>query len=122
MRTPNPPARDLLDLLRERVLVIVQQKGRDQNLRQLAVLLVCCSVAEPQTIRGLAQYLQTHKPAIPRAVDLLERAGLAKRQDDPEDRRSVLITATPAGRRYCARFFGSARTSVTQSARDGEGT
>ena len=114
MREPELPTDDLVELLWERVLEIVHQKGRDLSLRQLAVLLVCCSTDEPQTVRGLAHRLQIQKAAITRAADRLEEAGLAKRQDDLRDRRSVLITATPAGRRYCARFFGRARKVTSE--------
>ena len=123
MKKPQePPTSDILELLHDRTLEIVRQAARDLSLRQLSVLLICCSVAEPQTVRGLAKYLHVPKASISRAADGLEQANLAKRIRDRADRRSVFITATPSGRRYCARFFGSARTSVTPSAPDGEAT
>jgi DNA-binding MarR family transcriptional regulator len=110
MNGPEPQADDLAELLRERVLDIVRQEDRDLTLRQFAVLLLCYSAREPQTVRGLAQHLGTAKAPITRGADRLEEAGLAERRVDPADRRSVLITATPAGKRYVATFFGNVRT------------
>jgi DNA-binding MarR family transcriptional regulator len=109
MRNPDAPTDNLIGLLRDGVLEVVRQDGLDLNLRQLSVLLVCCSVKGPQTVNGLSQHLQVPKTSISRAAYRLEKAGLAKREGCPTDRRSVLITVMPAGRCYCARFFGGAR-------------
>jgi DNA-binding MarR family transcriptional regulator len=80
---------------------------RDLSLRQMAVLLVCQSADQPQTVRGLAQHLDIAKPPVTRAVDRLERAGLAARQENPAEGRSILITITAAGRRFSNKFAGA---------------
>lgn len=100
---------DLASLFLDRLLNIVRADARDLNLRQLAVLLICQSTDEPQTIRGLAEQLRIFKPSVTRAVDRLEAAELVKRKADPADKRSVLVTITPAGRKYCAKFAGQTR-------------
>jgi DNA-binding MarR family transcriptional regulator len=98
----------LVELLLERTLALVRREGRDLTLRQIAVLLVCDTAEDLQTVRGLARHLEVGKPIVTRAVDRLEAAGLARRKADPNDRRSVLIAPTLAGRRYCSRFAGAA--------------
>lgn len=53
----------------------------------------------PARIGQLAQVEQLTPPAITRAVDALERDGLVRRRPSREDRRSVIVSATAAGRR-----------------------
>jgi DNA-binding MarR family transcriptional regulator len=98
----------LVELLLKRTLALVRREGRDLSLRQIAVLLVCDTAEDLQTVRGLAQHLEIEKPIVTRAVDRLEAAGLARRKADPSDRRSVLIAPTRAGHSYCSRFAGAA--------------
>jgi DNA-binding MarR family transcriptional regulator len=90
----------LVEILRDTIISTVRRDGLDLTARQLAVLLVCCLDDAPHTVRGLAQRLTVAKPAITRATDRLEEFGLAKRQSDPRDRRSVLLVATPLGRDF----------------------
>lgn len=52
------------------------------------------------TVRDLASDLALTRPVISRVADRLEDLKLIKRQDDPNDRRSVLIELTAAGRRF----------------------
>ncbi|MEW6045586.1 MAG: MarR family transcriptional regulator [Bacillota bacterium] len=52
-----------------------------------------CSAAE------LAEGLHMSPPAVTKLVDRLVRKGLVRRRDRPEDRRSVEISLTEAGRR-----------------------
>ncbi|WP_284945333.1 MarR family transcriptional regulator [Acidisoma cladoniae] len=97
---------DFAALLACRITTLMREKDRDLTLRQLAVLLICCTSKQPWTVKGLAIRLMIPTPSITRAVDHLERAGLVKRGDNPDDWRSVLVTITPDGKRYAARFFG----------------
>ena len=53
----------------------------------------------PITLGALAAAEQVRPPTMTRLVAALERAGLVTREPDPEDRRQVLLRATPAGRR-----------------------
>jgi DNA-binding MarR family transcriptional regulator len=50
------------------------------------------------TLNDLAGFLYIDKSTASRVVDALERKGYVARLPHPEDRRSVLLEATPAGR------------------------
>lgn len=50
-----------------------------------------------RTLSALAEIEQVKAPTMTRIVDALERAGLAQRQADANDRRKVSIAATAAG-------------------------
>jgi DNA-binding MarR family transcriptional regulator len=90
----------LLDVLRETIVGSVRRDAPDLTARQLAVLLICCLDRPPHTVRGLAERLGVPKPAITRAIDRLEELGLLEREDDPSDRRSILLLATASGRAF----------------------
>ena len=49
--------------------------------------------------------MQVHRPAITRAADRLEDFGFVARRADPQDRRSVFIDATAAGRKFASRHL-----------------
>jgi DNA-binding MarR family transcriptional regulator len=50
-----------------------------------------------RTLSALAEVEQVKAPTMTRIVDALERAGLAQRQPDADDRRKLSIAATTAG-------------------------
>ncbi|WP_235022313.1 MarR family winged helix-turn-helix transcriptional regulator [Amycolatopsis alkalitolerans] len=54
--------------------------------------------ARPMTMRELAEELLTDRPYATVLVDDLERRGLVQREVHPEDRRSKIVSVTPAGR------------------------
>ena len=51
----------------------------------------------PLTAGELARLTTLTTGAITAALDRLERAGFVKREDDPEDRRRVVVRAVPGG-------------------------
>jgi putative acetyltransferase len=53
-------------------------------------------------LKELEAALGTDKAAVSRVVDSLVKNGLAKRDENPADRRAIVINLTPAGRRYAA--------------------
>jgi DNA-binding MarR family transcriptional regulator len=59
--------------------------------------------AGPQPMTRLAELEQVSAPAITKLVSALESAGLAQRKRSETDRRVVLVSATPAGRRLLER-------------------
>jgi len=67
-------------------------------IRQMAVLVTVARFSR-LTVRGLASDLNISRPVVTRALDTLESMGLVSRRRDPDDRRSVLVDATPAGKR-----------------------
>ncbi|HET7063375.1 MAG TPA: MarR family transcriptional regulator [Rudaea sp.] len=52
-----------------------------------------------RTLSALAEVEQVKAPTMTRIVDALERAGLAQRQADADDRRKLSVAATAAGLR-----------------------
>jgi DNA-binding MarR family transcriptional regulator len=94
-----------LPRLRSGLLALVRDVRQDDlTLRQLAVLSLIVWTQGPHTIRGLAATMGVYKTAITRAVDRLGLYDLAQRLPDPADSRSVLIQATPRGRRLAERL------------------
>jgi DNA-binding MarR family transcriptional regulator len=69
----------------------------------------------PLTLGALAAAEQVRPPTMTRLVTALERDGLVIRQPDPDDRRQVLLRATPAGRRLLEE--GRARRTSTLARR-----
>jgi DNA-binding MarR family transcriptional regulator len=79
--------------------------------------------AGPVSLQDLARAEQVRPPTMSRIVDALQAAGLARRNVNAQDRRAVLIEATPrgaamlkAGRRRRVRFLAAhlARLSTAQ--------
>jgi DNA-binding MarR family transcriptional regulator len=68
-----------------------------------ASLLSVLVFAGPQPVTKLAVLEQVSAPAISKMVSALESAGLAKRSHSETDRRVVLVSATPAGKRLLER-------------------
>jgi DNA-binding MarR family transcriptional regulator len=93
---------DLYDAL-EDLLRVYQFRDRDR---------ICCfdvSVSQCYALEGLvrrgamtlnelAAYLYLDKSTASRVVDALERKGYVTRSPHPEDRRALLLEATPPGR------------------------
>lgn len=59
--------------------------------------------AGPLSIGELAGAEGVRPPTMTRLVDGLERDGLVKREPDPDDRRGVIVRATPKGVRTLTR-------------------
>ena len=74
--------------------------------RQQAVLMTVALTPGPHTVRGLSGHLSIAKPAVTRALDVLERNGLLKRIPDENDLRSVHIERTTEGMDWL-RAFGA---------------
>lgn len=61
---------------------------------------VMCRLEEvPRTPGELAEIERVAKPSMTRTVNALVERGLVLRQDDPMDRRSVILSLTDEGRR-----------------------
>ena len=68
-----------------------------------ASLLSVLVFAGPQPVTQLAKLEQVSSPAITKMVSTLESAGLAQRERSETDRRVVIVSATPAGKRLLER-------------------
>ena len=87
----------LLSILHATTCAAVRADSPDLSARQLAILLAVTLDTGMHTVRGLSAMLNISKPAISRSLDRLCDLGLAGREPDPRDRRSVLVVASPAG-------------------------
>ncbi len=97
-----------IDTLRRAVTFMIgTDTAHDLTQRQLGTLLLVACTPGPHTIRGIAARLDLLKPAVTRAVDVLEAEGLVERKPDPADRRSVLVVPTPAARRFVSAIGGA---------------
>lgn len=74
--------------------------------RQQAVLMTVALTPGPHTVRGLAAGLNIAKPAVTRALDVLEKLDYIKRTPDQNDLRSVHIERTVTGMTWL-RGFGA---------------
>jgi DNA-binding MarR family transcriptional regulator len=66
---------------------------------QARVLRLVGQAGQPLRMADLATQLEVVPRSVTTMVDALETAGLAARHAAPGDRRSVLVSLTPAGRR-----------------------
>ena len=92
----------LLAILHGTICASVRSDAHDLSARQMAILLAITLESGLHTVRGLAAALNISKPAISRSLDRLCELGLAAREPDPRDRRSVLVVPSDSGRDYVA--------------------
>jgi len=111
-----------LELWRTAMVSAVRSDEPDLTTRQLAVLMTVTLGAPPHTVRGLASALRIAKPAVTRAVDALERHGLAVRMEDEDDARSVLIMRTARGQMYLATLAAAIMQRATDLAAPASGS
>jgi DNA-binding MarR family transcriptional regulator len=114
-------ANPLLHILKDTLAASVASDGPDFTARQLTVFLkVYLESGTEHTVRGLASDLNVSKPAITRALDRLAEHDFTKREDDPKDRRSVIVRRTPKGSAYLGTLSGylnAAQRSVDKQAK-----
>lgn len=114
----NPPADQMVGILRETIVALVRRDGPDLSARQLGVFLTCYLRDGGHTVRGLAADLNVSKPAITRALDRLGELDLARRKVDPLDRRSILVQRTLKGAAFLRdlrSIMGEAITTTKRS-------
>lgn len=91
-------------LLADRNLDVLEAICQDAGIthQQYVVLWTLCLADDHDggiPIGSVADGLLNRASDVTRLIDRLARAGLAERLPNPLDRRSVLVRATPAGRR-----------------------
>lgn len=89
------------------------------SLRQLAILALVVVQPPPHTVRGLARRAGLSKPVVCRALDVLCRRGLLLRRPDSEDRRSVLVSATPLGHEHLLVLTDQVQALLVAASSDG---
>lgn len=98
--------RQALDLWRAALTDYVRSDESDMTARQQAVLMTVALTPGPHTVRGLSSHLDIAKPAVTRALDVLEKNQFIRRIPDENDLRSVHIERTTEGMDWL-RAFGS---------------
>ena len=112
-------ARSVEDLDRLRVVLIrlarrIRSRARgDLSPSQLAVLGTVIN-HQPITNGRIAEIEHVRPPTTSRVVDTLERAGFVERITDPDDRRCVRVTVTPAGHAYADEVRAAGRTWLAE--------
>lgn len=113
LATPAEPVRrDTTIPLRDTLIATVGSADPDLSMRQLAALMVLATEPGPHFVRDLAARLRVSKPAITRAMDRLGHLDLARRQVNPDDRRSPALSATLSGRAYVRTLSGTLRAAL----------
>ncbi len=75
------------------------------NLQVTNTLAVIEGAGEPLTPSEISDRTLISSATMTSTLDRLERHGLVRRLPNPEDRRSVLVEVTEAGRALCDRFL-----------------
>jgi DNA-binding MarR family transcriptional regulator len=81
---------------------------------QARVLRLVAADGRPLRMADLAAALEVVPRSVTTMVDALEAAGLAARQADPGDRRSVLVALSDEGRRLLDRLDAARRESAEE--------
>lgn len=79
---------------------------------QARVMRVLARTGEPMRMADLAASLEIVPRSVTTMIDSLEQAGLVCRAADANDRRSVLVTPTPAGRAVLERLDRARRDTA----------
>lgn len=98
--------RQALELWRKALTAYVRSEESDMTARQQAVMMTVALTNGPHTVRGLSAQLNIAKPAVTRALDVLEKSGFIKRTPDENDLRSVHVERTVEGMTWL-RSFGA---------------
>ena len=98
-----PPARVIADRLHSAAIHLLRRLRVEDKAMGLtpprASVLSVLVFRGPVTMSDLAEAEQVRPPTITRLIDGLERRGLVRRVNHPEDGRVQLVEATAAGKR-----------------------
>lgn len=112
------PARDLADLIGRAARRL--RRGSLAHLGPLGLTMAQAKVLRtvasgPLRMADIAARLEVVPRTVTPMVDGLEEAGLVRRQADPDDRRSVLVEPTAAGRLLLDRLDTARRATAAQA-------
>lgn len=102
----TPKTQRALAMWRGITLAALKKMPLDLSARQTAVLLTVHLEPGPHSIKSLAANLAISKPAICRALDVLEAAKLLRRATDKKDRRNVWVLPAAKGSVYLHELAG----------------
>src|ERR1700733_5877770 len=79
-------------------------EGIDMNLSDFAILELLLNRG-PHPVNTIGQRINLTSGSVTTAVDRLEARGLVKRSNDPEDRRTRIVSLTPEGKKCISKIF-----------------
>ena len=100
----NSKAITALQFWHEALVKGLQNLPLDLSSRQMAIILHVYIGEGPHSVKSIHDELGISKPAICRALDVLEQSKLVKRQRDKEDKRNVYIQRSVKGSVYLSEF------------------
>jgi DNA-binding MarR family transcriptional regulator len=78
----------------------------EHDLSPAQAQLLCVIKDQPRGMTEVTRILGLERPGLSGLVDRVQRRGLVLREGVRHDRRAVLLTATPAGKRVAEEFYG----------------
>jgi DNA-binding MarR family transcriptional regulator len=115
------PGRDRTDALLDQIAELhaivlrIARRVNDNSEPMTAtqrLALIEIAIVGPIRLRSLARRMETTPATATRAVDALEEWGYVTRTPEPNDRRGVLVSATPRGRRWVDRRQALLRKAI----------
>ena len=72
------------------------------NMYQALSLIYIALYGQTQSVnqRSIEKYLYLSNPGVSKIISFLENAGYVRRDPDPKDARSYLLSATPEGKKF----------------------
>jgi DNA-binding MarR family transcriptional regulator len=102
---PDPACQAAARIWRNMSQLVLERERRKEvtdalgmSFFRIKVLRRITAAAEPMTLSELAAKLGSDRPYLTLTVDDLTKRGLVERQEHPTDRRSKVVSVTPAGR------------------------
>lgn len=110
---PSAPMADpRVSVLRDTLLALVRQDGRDLTARQLTAFLLIYTAHATHTVSTLADEMNISRPGVTRVMDRLVQFDLISREEDREDRRRVLARRTSRGATFFRELAALARAAA----------
>jgi DNA-binding MarR family transcriptional regulator len=75
------------------------------SVTQAKSLIVLINADHPMSVKSLSNALGLSLPGISRSIEAMVQRGEVKREEDPLDRRSKLLSVTPRGRKLYERLL-----------------
>jgi DNA-binding MarR family transcriptional regulator len=99
-----------VDVVLARLSFLVQSIYADvcekHDLSPAQAQLLCVIKDQPRGMTELTHILGLERPGLSGLVDRIQRRGLVLRQGVQHDRRAVMLTPTPTGKRIAENFYG----------------
>jgi MarR family 2-MHQ and catechol resistance regulon transcriptional repressor len=90
-------------------------EGIEMNLSDFGILELLLNRG-PQPVNTIGQRINLTSGSVTTAVDRLEERGLVRRGNDPQDRRTRIVSLTPEGKRRISRIFGHHKEALDRAA------